>query len=108
VNTWNFLAGPSGRDLICQAWRKWVIKEWNLSEEMITSRKAKAALRNYLSEHPEFRTEIENKIGDVNLEAEPVHEGDNMQMDYDDSDVPLQSVIQILKYRLVAMQRTSA
>ena len=111
VDAWEFLNGPDGRDIIrkvchvcsvmathrftrAQAWEKCSAKEWNLSEDMITSRKATAALRKYLATDEVLRKEIEGKVGPLPgpgaLEDEPQISGYEEQ---DDSDVPSSSVI---------------
>ena len=62
-----------------------------MSEEIITSRKATAALRRYLATDEILRKEIEEKIGplpdlDIELQNDDSEEGD-------DSDVPSSRVI---------------
>lgn len=83
-----------------QAWEKSAAGEWNLSGPVVTSKKAKRALRIYMQENPDFLKEIEDKIGEINLDAiapEPLPEKAcefSINEDYDDSDVPLRAVAQ--------------
>ncbi|KAJ6625286.1 hypothetical protein B0H10DRAFT_1942557 [Mycena sp. CBHHK59/15] len=66
VGLFEWAQGLAGRDLIKRAWEKCTVGEYNLSTECITSKKTKAAYREYLRNHPDFRKEIKNKInGDV-------------------------------------------
>ncbi|KAJ2936155.1 hypothetical protein H1R20_g939, partial [Candolleomyces eurysporus] len=57
------MRGANGRDLIRCAWEKCTVKEFNLGEECLTSRKAKIAYREYLETDAILRSEIEAKIG---------------------------------------------
>ncbi|KDQ60203.1 hypothetical protein JAAARDRAFT_46004 [Jaapia argillacea MUCL 33604] len=95
VNVYNFYQGPHGRDLVKKAWEMCKAKDWCLSEEVITSKKAHVALKTYLVEHPKFRDEIENRLGRgvTALVAEPASDDHDDDLDGDDSDVPLSVVI---------------
>jgi hypothetical protein len=81
-----------------------------LGVECLTSKKSKAAYREYLRNNPDFRKEIEDKISDVlglddealasaaAIEAQSVADmGDEdnvLNEEDDDTDVPLQCVVQ--------------
>jgi hypothetical protein len=81
-----------------------------LGSDCLTSKKSKAAYCEYLRNNPDFRKEIEDKIGDVleldeealqsaaALEAQAVgmmDDNDNVFTgDTDDTDVPLSRIIQ--------------
>ncbi|KAK6971316.1 hypothetical protein R3P38DRAFT_2813969 [Favolaschia claudopus] len=96
-------------DLDRAAWQKCEVGEFNLGEECLTSKKAKAAYRKYLGNNPDFRKEIEDKIGQVleidsellqaadEIEAEAVAsidpEDDLLDSPDHDTAVPLQRVI---------------
>ncbi len=73
------------------------MKEWNLSPEVVQSRRAKQAYHRYLATDETFRTEITNKIGDIDhLPGFGPETNDNgaEDVDYDDTSVPLHEVIQ--------------
>ncbi|KAH9925966.1 uncharacterized protein B0H18DRAFT_954880 [Fomitopsis serialis] len=85
--------GPSSAGL----GRKCAVKEWNLSAECITSRRAKAAWREYLRKDETLRNEIEGKIGELGdlIAEEPDEEGETSTEEaYDDTDVSLRAVVQ--------------
>jgi hypothetical protein len=84
-----------------------------LGSDCLTSKKLKAACREYLRNNPDFRKEIEDKIGDVleldeealqsaaAIEAQAVgmmDDDDVFTGDTDDTDVPLSCVIQETGY----------
>ncbi|KAH9927826.1 uncharacterized protein B0H18DRAFT_1159842 [Fomitopsis serialis] len=97
VDIYDFFDTPSGRAIIRRAWEKCTVKEWNLSAECITSRKAKAAWREYLRRDKTLRDEIEGKVGKLrDLIAEEVDEEENVGAEEasDDTDVPLRAVVQ--------------
>jgi hypothetical protein len=50
---------------ILEAWEKSAVGKYNLGSDCLTSKKSKAACREYLRNNPDFRKEIEDKIGDV-------------------------------------------
>ncbi|KAJ6563053.1 hypothetical protein DFH09DRAFT_1082545 [Mycena vulgaris] len=93
-----------------QVWEKYTVSEYNLGMDCLTSKKTKAAYREYLRKNPDFRKEIEDKIGDVlglddetlatatEIEARNVAAmGDNDDVftgETDDTDVPLRRVVQ--------------
>lgn len=76
--------------------------EWNLSGDMLTSRKMKSDLLIYLEQNPSLYEEIKDKVGDVyGLDGE--QEGEVADEDAEDKDgvgeddhteVPLRAVIQ--------------
>lgn len=75
-----------------QAWEKCVTKEWCLSAECLTSRKAQNALNEYLRNNTELHTEIENCLGkvygiDTGAEAEADLDQEN------DSDIPISAIM---------------
>ena len=76
-----------------KAWEKCTTKEWNLSEEVITSRKATAALRRYLATDEILRKEIEEKIGPLPPSATDIELQNDKSKEADDSDVPSSRVI---------------
>ncbi|KAK7043426.1 hypothetical protein R3P38DRAFT_3440427 [Favolaschia claudopus] len=108
----DFYPTQTGRDLIKRAWEKCSVGEFNLGEECLKSRKTKAAYREYLLKNPDFRKEIEDKIGKVvdvdeeavaaaaateesEVAAMPVGEDDVFTRDDTDStEIPLRSVVQ--------------
>ncbi|KAJ7613758.1 hypothetical protein DFH06DRAFT_1146711 [Mycena polygramma] len=111
VDLYEWAQTPAGRDVIKRAWEKCTVGEFNLGAECLTSKKTKAAYREYLKTHPDFRKEIEDKIGDVlgldddtvaaaaEIEAREVAAmGDDDvftdDMTTDPTDIPLQSVVQ--------------
>lgn len=70
------------------------MKEWNLGEGCLTSKKTKAAYHEYLETDATLCQEIENKIGqeallEVVLAADDAAGGD---YDVDSSDIPLSTV----------------
>ena len=70
-------------------------KEWNFSGESLMSKKARAALNDYLHTHPKLRGEIENRMGVVQGIEEPEAQLQSMEGDCcDDSDIPTHLVIQ--------------
>ncbi|KAJ7882451.1 hypothetical protein B0H13DRAFT_2344658 [Mycena leptocephala] len=87
----------SGGDLIKRAWEKSAVGEYNLGLDCLTSKKSKAACREYLRNNPDsdFRKEIEDKIGDVlELDEEVLQpavaiEAQAVGMKDDDDDVAL-------------------
>jgi hypothetical protein len=105
----NTVAGCQCRTHFPQAWAKCEVGEYNLGSECLTSKKSKSAYREYLRNNPDFRKEIEDKIGDVlglddealesgaTIEAQAVatmDDDDVFTADADDTDVPLDRVIQ--------------
>jgi len=85
-------------------------QEWNLSGDVLTSRKARSALHEYLKVNAMLRGEIENKIGTVPLlqvEQEPQPMEDEHNDDVDDSSVPASAVIQQALGLVVANQETN-
>ncbi|KAK6996223.1 hypothetical protein R3P38DRAFT_2565955 [Favolaschia claudopus] len=75
-----------------QSWEKCTVGEFNLGEECLKSKKTKAAYHEYLLKHPDFRKEIEDKIGqvlDVDEEEDDVFTRD----DQDSTEIPLHSVV---------------
>ncbi|KAJ6458505.1 hypothetical protein C8R45DRAFT_942718 [Mycena sanguinolenta] len=114
---------PAGQDVITKwAWEKCTVGEFNLGAECLTSKKTKAAYRQYLLQHPDFCKEIEDKIGNVlGLDDEMVAAGaaieaqevaamgaDDVLTDEtntDPTDVPLDSVLHAaLQLQLPAAQ----
>ncbi|TFY74415.1 hypothetical protein EWM64_g9597, partial [Hericium alpestre] len=93
VQVFEFMRGPYGRDIVKKAWERCVANEWNLSEAVLTSRKARASLRNYLLTDKILRDEIEGKMGPLNLGLEPEDDEDPDEDDTDDTDVPSSAVI---------------
>ena len=84
-------------------------QEWNLSGDVLTSRKARSALHEYLKVNAMLRGEIENKIGTVPLlqvEQEPQPMEDEHNDDVDDSSVPASAVIQQALGLVVTDQET--
>ncbi|KAH9914425.1 uncharacterized protein B0H18DRAFT_1216055 [Fomitopsis serialis] len=97
VDVFDFLDSAGGRTVIRRAWEKCAVKEWNLSAECITSRRAKAAWREYLRKDETLRNEIEGKIGELGdlIAEEPDEEGETSTEEaYDDTDVSLRAVVQ--------------
>jgi hypothetical protein len=80
---------------------------YNLGSECLTSKKSKAAYREYLCSNPDFRKKTEDKIGDIlglddealqsasDIEAQAVADDDvsTEDLDLDDIDVPLHCVV---------------
>ncbi|KAJ7084665.1 hypothetical protein C8R44DRAFT_894110 [Mycena epipterygia] len=107
--TVNWAETIPGRDLIQRAWEKCAVGEFNLGAECLTSKKTKAAYRQYLAKNPDFRQEIEDKIGKVleiddetvaaaiQAEAEAIallpDDHDLVAGPEDDTEVPLQHII---------------
>ncbi|EPS95422.1 hypothetical protein FOMPIDRAFT_1132449 [Fomitopsis schrenkii] len=96
VSIYNFFDSFAGKTVIRRAWEKCAVKEWNLSAECITGRKAKAAWREYLRKDETLRKEIEGRVGNLDaLIAEDLdEENDEADEPYDDTDVPLRAVVQ--------------
>ncbi|KAJ7201951.1 hypothetical protein C8J57DRAFT_1411159 [Mycena rebaudengoi] len=95
VDLFGWSQSLTGKELIKRAWEKCTVGEYNFSAECLMSKKTKAAYREYLRNNPDFRKEIEDKIGNV-LEldsSEPGNE-DYENDETDDTDVPLHCVIQ--------------
>ena len=65
-------------------------KEWNLSAECLTSKKARTALNDYLCSHPHLHDEIENQMGTVHSIKTMGSTNDSN----DDTDVPSSAIIQ--------------
>ena len=75
---------------VIQAWERCTAKEWNLSAECLTSKKAHAALNDYLRSHPHLHDEIKQWMGTVHgIEAMGSTDDSN-----DDTDVPSSAIIQ--------------
>lgn len=87
-----------------QAWEKCEVKDFNLSSECLTSKRARDALNPYLQSDRELREEIFNKLGEVhginNAEDDDPDDPDPSKIDDaaydydDDTAIPLQDVIQ--------------
>jgi len=75
---------------VIQAWEQCTAKEWNLSAECLTSKKARAALNDYLCSHPHLHDEIEKRMGTVHG-IETMESADDSN---DDTDVPSSAIIQ--------------
>ncbi|KAF7372434.1 DDE superfamily protein [Mycena venus] len=101
----------TSQDLIKRAWEKCIVGEFNLGAECLTSKKIKAAYRQYLLQNPDFRKEIEDKIGNVlGLDDDMVAAGVEIkarevaamgtddvftdEVNTDPTDIPLHSVVQ--------------
>ncbi|THU88058.1 hypothetical protein K435DRAFT_830622 [Dendrothele bispora CBS 962.96] len=97
VNVYNFFQTSDGRKLVQKAWENCSIRGgFNLSGTCLTHRNTKAALRKYLEENPDFRQEIEAKIGrfDYGDETEPQEPVEILDDDAEDAtDVPLEYVV---------------
>jgi hypothetical protein len=75
---------------VIQAWERCTAKEWNLSAECLTSKKACMALNNYSRSHPHLHDEIKNRMGTVHgIETMGSTDDSN-----DDTDVPSSAIIQ--------------
>ncbi|KAJ6527216.1 hypothetical protein DFH09DRAFT_1094884 [Mycena vulgaris] len=110
VDLYEWAQSQTDRDLIKRAWEKCTVGEYNLGMECLTSKKNKAAYREYLRKNPDFRKEIEDKIGDVlgldnetlaaatEIEARNVaamgEDDDLFTGETNDTDVPLHRVVQ--------------
>ncbi|TFY54269.1 hypothetical protein EVG20_g9774 [Dentipellis fragilis] len=96
ITIWDFLNGPYGRDIIKKTWKKCVAKEWCLSEDVFTSRKACNALKDYLRSDKQLRDEIEGKVGPlVELEeVMPDELEDDEDEDVDDTNIPMNRVVE--------------
>jgi hypothetical protein len=75
------------------------VGEWNLSGEVLTSRKAQSALHEYLKIDKTLREEIESKLGTLFesvLSQQPDPDLDEIkhEIDIDDTSVPASAVIQ--------------
>ncbi|KAJ8496334.1 hypothetical protein ONZ45_g12488 [Pleurotus djamor] len=87
-----------------KAWAKCVAKTWCLSEECTTSRKARAALRDYLRNDKTLRLEIEKKMGPSQQDTSERSSNDNEgeeeddasddEVSDDDTDIPTTTIIQ--------------
>ncbi|GLB39952.1 hypothetical protein LshimejAT787_0704620 [Lyophyllum shimeji] len=99
VKLYRYLRSYAGRQLVKRAWEKCAVGEWNLSAECITSRRAKAAYREYLEKDRVLRQEIEAKLGreaTVNAQLVPEVEdfnGDAYPLD-DSTDIPLSTIVE--------------
>ncbi|KAJ7029747.1 hypothetical protein C8F04DRAFT_1115737 [Mycena alexandri] len=107
VDLYNWAQTSVGKDLIKRAWEKCSVGEFNFGEECLTSKKTKAPYRDYLREHPDFRKDIEDKIGDVlglddagageeteAIQVAAMGDDDVFTDDINDTEVPLERVIQ--------------
>ncbi|KAJ8087320.1 hypothetical protein PM082_006150 [Marasmius tenuissimus] len=101
VKAFEWMQGPTRRDLIFKAWKNSTAKNWNLSAECLTGKEAQTALKAYLKSDKDLFTEIENRCGLVrgmDLDSE-IPEGPSAEADIDaghiedDTDVPLVEVI---------------
>ncbi|KAK1226816.1 hypothetical protein PQX77_010198 [Marasmius sp. AFHP31] len=119
VNAYNFFQTTNGRSLALKAWENCKIQGgFDLSGACLTDRKSKAAYRSYLVQNPDFRKEIEDKIGPIpepehdETETEDDEETDELEIppgDEDTSDVPLQHVIHdALGIRSITLTERSA
>ncbi|KAE9393905.1 hypothetical protein BT96DRAFT_958958 [Gymnopus androsaceus JB14] len=98
IEVFKFFNSPDGRDIICRAWDKCVVEDFNLSNTCMAGRNTKAAYHQYLASDEIFRNEIRNKIGEqefANIEAELEEEAaaEGEDAEDDDSDIPLKSII---------------
>ncbi|GJF00737.1 hypothetical protein PsYK624_170370 [Phanerochaete sordida] len=95
VEAWKFMDTSHGRSIVQRAWEKCSASKWNLLEAVVTSREAKMAYHEYLKRDTVLADEIRGKIGDIDglLGFQPQEEGDELGIGYDDTDVPLRSVI---------------
>ncbi|KAJ7222719.1 hypothetical protein C8J57DRAFT_1253667 [Mycena rebaudengoi] len=100
---------PDGQKIVKQAWRKCEVlgTPWNLSEDCLTAKDSEKALREFLREDTFLATEIANRCGATHLanvlttSSEPTDsntpppEESHADFDtHDDSDIPLNTVVQ--------------
>ncbi|THV03436.1 hypothetical protein K435DRAFT_747854 [Dendrothele bispora CBS 962.96] len=99
VEVYKYLSNDHGRSLIKKAWKNCVAKNYNLSEDCLTSGKTQTDVRNYLKQDKTLRDEIEDRCGvvyglDDNPTSDPVEVNLDLRIDdNDDGDVPLGEVI---------------
>ncbi|PBK85839.1 hypothetical protein ARMGADRAFT_1087111 [Armillaria gallica] len=72
VKVYDQMTSANGRKIVQKAWEKCQAKEWCLSEACLTDRKTHKALNMYLTTHPEFQQEIENRMDDTDIPFESV------------------------------------
>ncbi|EIN06290.1 hypothetical protein PUNSTDRAFT_73512 [Punctularia strigosozonata HHB-11173 SS5] len=93
VRAYEFMQGPSGRDIIRRSWEKAEAYGLNLGAETLKSRKAIDQCREFLRAHPELRQEIEEKTGNIFATEEGIIEDEHDIPDQDDTDVPLSAIV---------------
>jgi hypothetical protein len=97
VEVFKWLRSYEGQQVIKHANELCKVDQWNLTGEMLTSPKARAALRRYLQTDDVLRKEIEGKLGAGCLDLEDNADADigeeSEEQDLDDTDVPLTVVI---------------
>ncbi|KAJ7660863.1 hypothetical protein DFH06DRAFT_1472135 [Mycena polygramma] len=113
VKMYDFFQTNEGRKVVKQAWRKCEVlgTEWNLSAECLTSKASEKALLEFLREDSALATEIANRCGATHLDkvlmgstaaatpsdnsSQSTEPEDIADFDsHDDSDVPLNAVVQ--------------
>ncbi|KAJ2925554.1 hypothetical protein H1R20_g11541, partial [Candolleomyces eurysporus] len=96
VKLFENLQGANGRDLIRRTLEKCMVKEFNLIEECLTSRKTKVAYWEYLEKDPTLRSEIKAKIGREALRNATLQAEDQDMDPYgipDATDIPISRVV---------------
>ncbi|KAG6859943.1 hypothetical protein C0993_003285 [Termitomyces sp. T159_Od127] len=91
VHVYDFMQTLRGRELVKKAWQKSMTKDWCLSEECLTSRRAQTALNDFLHKDPALRDEIEARLGHVDgIDGETsFNEDDVDHLQDDDADLSI-------------------
>ncbi|KAF9259198.1 hypothetical protein L218DRAFT_947751 [Marasmius fiardii PR-910] len=103
VKAFEWMKGPTGRDLINKAWKNSQAKKWNLSAECLTSDGSRTALRDYLASDTTLFAEIQKRCGMVHgvsdtKEAESNETELLAEQIENDIDIPLEEVIKHLNH----------